>query len=251
MHVRDGGRVRSERLSIHPRFTMRFVPILALAAHLASPALAQTQYADSSGGFVSLNALTFSSSGIQAIDGTLGYRFSNGADLGLRYGTTDYGADASFHRFGPVVGITRPLGSGFSGRAEATVQFSTFSARRSVGFDGHAIEPFNIRSRGLFESVSTTVSRRVPLVGSLALRPAIGGYAAARQRLMLEYPGLPYELARTAVSAGLQVEIPLTFRLFGQDAAVVPGGRLPLVSTRGAFGLSDATYLSGGLRLNF
>ncbi len=229
---------------------MRLVPALALAALLASPALAQTQYADSSGGFVSLNGLTFRNSDLQAVDGTLGYRFSNGVDFGLRYERSVYGFENSAaHQFGPVLGITRPLGAGFSGRAEATVQYSTYSSRRTIGFDGQPTDPFDIRVRDLSESVSATVSRRVPLVGSLALRPAVGGYAAARHNLTFDYPGYPDLQPRTQIGFGLQVEVPITFRLFGQDAAIVPGGRIPLTLT--SAGIEDATYVGGGLRLNF
>lgn len=229
---------------------MRLVPVLALAALLASPALAQTQYADSTGGFVSLNGLSFSGTDLRGIDGTVGYRFRTGVDLGLRYSTIDYDVDESFHRFGPVVGITRALGSGFSGRAEATVQFSTYSERRAIDFNGQAVEPFDIRSRDLFEAVSATVSRRVPLVASLALQPTMGVYAAGRQRLTFEYPNLPFEPSRSDASAGLQLELPITFRIFGQDAAVVTGTRLRLVGTPEGYGINQATY-SGGLRLNF
>ena len=228
---------------------MRFVPAIALAALTAAPALAQTQYADSSGGFVSLRSLSFSGARFDAVDGTAGYRFATGTDVGIRYAHSGgflYASD----RIGPIAGLTRPLGAGFTGRVEASVLFETVGGTGGdfVGLNDEYVPPFEFRVQSLYEDVSATVSRRVPLVGSVALRPTVGGYATALQRISVDYPAASTGLQRSRYSGGVQYEIPVTFRVFGQDAAVVPGGRFSLTGT--PF-LGDDAYVGSGFRLNF
>ena len=229
---------------------MRLASALALAATLATPALAQTQYADSSGGYVSLSALSFGRYGFGGIDGTAGVRLSNGTDVGIRYSSESDGPFDAF-RIGPVVGVTRPLGAGFVGRAQAAIQYATGggTVQPFVRYDGTTDEGYTYRVRDLREDLSVTVARRIPLVGSVAFQPAVGGFAVARQRITFDFsPAAQFQPARTDGSVGVQIELPLTFRLFGHDAAVSTIGR---VSLKGAPFLGDDTVAGGGFRFNF
>lgn len=227
---------------------MRLLYSLALAALVSSGASAQTQYADSSGGFVALHQLSFGSGGTRSVDATVGRRLGGGFDAGLRLGYSDYGVGSGISG-GPVVGITRPVGRGFVGRIEGAVRYASSSTviRSSSPFGG---EPYALRS--LSEDVTATIARPVRIVGSLRLRPTLGLYASAGQRLTLEAPER-FQGSPTARSAGgVHIELPLTFRLFGQDAAFSAVGRVRLVGDplNGPTSVEPA-YAGGGLRLNF
>lgn len=208
--------------------------VLAALVVLASvPALAQSQYADSSGAFVSLNDFAFSSGGLQEIDGTAGYRFANGTDLGFRvghYGSFSYDET----QLGLLAGVTRKFGTGASARLEGAVQLgSSGGVRQRFTRDGIFLDEYDFRLRSVATDLSATVGQRIPLGGSLALRPAVGGYATARRFVTRDYPEGTLRVDQTAASGGVQFELPLTFRLFGTDAAFVPFyGRFVLTGAR-------------------
>ena len=228
---------------------MRLVPALALAALLASPALAQTQYADSSGGFVSLNKLALLTRGAQDVDGTLGYRFSNSTDAGLRIAHfNDPVYDET--QLGLITGITWPVGAGFTSRVEGAVRYKTSGGVRQLYTRGSASgDEYDYRFRSVGADVSATVGRRIPLGGSLAFRPSVGGFAATRRFVTRDFPAGTFQVNRSATSAGVQGELPLTFRVLGADAAFVPFfGRFVLAGSRTV----EADIPSGALlRLNF
>ncbi len=220
----------------------------ALAVLASVPALAQTQYADSSGGFASLNEITLSGDGLQGLDGTVGYRFSNGTDLGLRIGYAS-GFNYDGTRLGVITGVTRSVGAGFTGRLEGTVEYLTTGGVRSTFSDAGVFQnAFDYRFRSVREDVSATVGRRVPLLRSLALMPSVGGYAVARQLVSAEYPAGTFQVDGSTIAAGVQGELPLTFRLFGKDAAIAVFNRFGLT---GARTLGTDIPSGGRLRVNF
>ncbi|HEX8299558.1 MAG TPA: hypothetical protein VF594_10410 [Rubricoccaceae bacterium] len=230
---------------------MRLVSALALAATLASSALAQTQYADSSGGYVALNGIAFNSDIVLGLDATAGYRFSTGADVGFRLGREKYGTSEAFIT-GPTAGFARPIGSGWTGRVEGSVQYTT-SNGSFVTYPEEAPEgvPSSYRFRDVREDITVTVSRPLRLAGSFRLRPTIGLFAAGRQGLTASYTGAGFAGRSDSYATGVHLEIPLTFRVFGQDAAWVTTGRFALTGRDNRGGLSDRSYAGGGLRLNF
>ena len=230
---------------------MRLACTLALAALLSSPSAAQSQYADSTGGYLALHELGFGSGGARGIDGTLGRRLRGGLDVGLRLGYSSYGTGSDVSG-GPVVGITRPVGRGFVGRVEGALHYASWSATFTSLQDAPEGEVLAFAQRSLAEDVTATLARPVRLVGSLRLRPTLGVYATAAQRLTYTAPERFRNADGTRAAAGLHIEIPLTFRLFGQDASVAAVGRLPIVGDR----LNDLQRVEpacagGGLRMNF
>lgn len=230
---------------------------LALVAALPLAAASQTHLADSTGGYVALHELSFGHSGsgwTRALDGTLGYRFSDRVDAGLRLGHVSGSLGRSW-RVAPTAGYTRRLGAGALARVEGTLAYQTYSWTElesselpdgTSGFERS--QPYGARS--LSGDVAATVSRPVRLVGSLRVHPTLGVYAAASQAFDRRYPARIGDLGPSALrgSAGVQVGLPLSFRLFGQDVSVAPTARFSLV---GNLGRLPDTYGGGGLRLNF
>ena len=213
----------------------------------ATPALAQTQYADSSGTFLAFNGLGLQP-GIE-IDATAGQRLGRGFDAGFRVGYRQYESafsDQYGFTAGPVVGLTKALGSGFSGRVEGAFLHTSyrgdFSTRSNFSSERFA-------RQALVQDLTATISHPVRVVGSLRLRPTVGLYATATQSLSVERPAQYGSLSRGPwLQEGVHLELPLTFRLFGQDAAIAPVFRINL----GYDNLgTSAPYSGGGLRLNF
>lgn len=231
-----------------PPLPMRLV-LAALVLLASVPALAQSQYADSAGVFVSLNQFQINSGGLRELDGTVGYRFASGTDLGIRVG--HYGGfNYDETQLGLLAGITRRIGTGSSGRLEGAVQYgSSGGTRQRFMTPGDAPNEYDYRLRSVSADLSAMIGQRIPLGGSLALRPAVGGYATARRFVSREYPEGTLQVERTAASGGVQFELPLTFRLLGADAAFVPFyGRFVLTGARAL----DNDIPSGALfRLNF
>ena len=220
--------------------------LLALAVLFTTPALAQTQYADSSGVYVGLSQF--------ASEGTVGYRFGSGLDAGVR--ARYFGRETSRRvSGGPVVGLSRPLGSGFVGRVEGAVLYEYGSGFGRTVFSGGTAQNLSpYRFERLTEDVTATVSRSLGVVGSLRIRPTLGVYANRTQQLADDYPERIGVVDTSGGSAGVHVEFPLTFRVFGLDVAYVAAGRIA-VAGRGAYGGLDLDamrpYAGSGLRLNF
>lgn len=225
---------------------MKLLYAVALVALSVGSAVAQTQYADSSGAYVAVGALgaANSSGGVSGtgVDATVGYRFTSGADAGLRLGRVS-AFGGTTNRIGPTAGISRSLGSGVIGRLEASTLFSeTHYPLSSEGID------YSIRSWEIGGDVTATVSRPVRVVGSVRLRPTLGVYAAAARRGMdINGPG-QFAGDTSPRSSGLHVEVPLSFRLFGQEAAISQALRFPMT---GGFAVTNGVYAGGGVRLNF
>lgn len=220
------------------------LPLCALAAALlASPALSQTHLADSTGGYVALHELAFGSAARSALldlDGTVGWRFASGFDVGVRVGYEQrLGTDVLV---APTLGYSRPLGGGSFGRIEGAVFYGERDWIRSSPEAG-AVTYGDRRVGG---DLTATVSRPVRLLGSVRLHPTLGGYAAVDHRFDTAYPE-DMRPVGAGSDVGVHMGLPLSFRLFGQDVAVSPYARLSLLDGV----LSAPTYGGGGLRLNF
>ena len=242
---------------------MRLVPALALAVFLtsaiASPALAQTQYADSSGGFVVLHGLAFgTSSYTRFIDASVGYRFTSGLDASLRVASR--GSLGSTTALGPTVGITRPLGAGFMARVEGSVLASQSSGYVHFSADGSTSElPVRVQHRALRTDVTATVMHSVRLLGSLRMHPTLGLYVrTGTERVTFDGTPADRDAPFDEARAGMHVALPLSFRLFGQTASVEAAMRFSPhhgfsfeVPGDATFSPGGGAYAGGGLRLNF
>ena len=222
----------------------RSLPAL-LAFALALPAAAQSQYADSAGTYVSVGGfpISYGGSGLGLQLGTsveVGRRFGNGFDAGLTGSLVTYGTRATSWSVGAAAGLSRPAPLGTVARLQAAASYGGLS------YDYTGLQ---LRSTSVRGDVSATVGRSVPLVGTLRLRPAVGVYGAVSQRLSLDNPSDLRAGAATRVDGGVQVEVPLTFRLFGKDAAVIGRYRVSGWGDVGLYG--EGNYPGGGFRLNF
>lgn len=239
---------------------------LVLAAAFALPASAQTHLADSTGGYVGIQSLSFGSGGKYlgvSGDVVLGWRRADGLDFGLRVGGDgdDFWAGQvrtmqSEFRIGPAVGYTRPLGRGLLGRVEGAALYETFDYRASgevlvynPDLDGpETVSERTVGSHRLSGSVTAALARPVRLVGSVRLHPTLGGYVAADGFARYSDSAYPSTDPSARVGAGVHLGLPLSFRLFGQDVAVASYARIPL--TQGFRGVTGP-HAGGGLRLNF
>lgn len=68
-------------------------------------------------------------------------------------------------------------------------------------------------------------------MGSLRLAPTLGVFAAGTRQLAFESSQNLFRAADAQLAAGLQIETPLSFRLFGQTATVAPSLRYSLVDS--------------------
>lgn len=246
---------------MHPNFTMRLVPVLVFATLLTAPAFAQTQYADSSGGFIALYGLTLGQSGgvnQRAVDAAIGYRFASGTDASLRavrrigFSTTT--------ALGTTVGTTRPIGAGFSARLEGSVLASQTTGTTRSAADGTLLDaPIPVRIRALRGDVTASVSRPLRLVGSLRLHPTLGLYVrTGTERVTLDGEPADRFVPFAESRAGVHVALPLSFRLFGQTASVEAAMRFAPshgfsfeVPGDASFSPGGGAYAGGGLRMNF
>ncbi len=231
---------------------MRLVA-LALLAVVALPATAQSQFSDESGIF-----LTFDEFRLQRVGGGsggegqvgVGYRFGNGADVALHggYGIGGLGDDSQDHSLWSLGGV-----AGYSvrpaDRTLARVEGGVTYARFSTTFQESATRPFLAYDGSSLQfDASATVGRDLPIAGTLAVRPTVGVYGQARRFLTFEGSDNVAALATGdwRHDLGLHVEAPITFRLLGTTAAVVPALRRSL----GGNGV-PAQGGTLGFRLNF
>lgn len=233
---------------------MRFRYALALAAVAATPALAQTQYADSTGGFVSVHELSLPGLtrgyGRTGIDLSVGYRRADGVDLSVRAGR--YVGFGSAVRLALTAGRTWPMGAGFQSRVEATGQIARGHSEGLYRDESGGLSPYAVRDRDVTADVAATVSRPVRVVGSVRLHPTLGlyGTTGVERRTIEGDLRLGGSLLPTT-RGGVQVALPLSFRLFGQTASFGPTVRFPLGRTFRFETGPDGAYAGGGLRLNF
>lgn len=238
---------------------MRLVPLalpttLALVAALAYPAAAQSDYTDEEGAYLSFDEFSLRwADGLAGaeVSGQAGWRFGNGFDVGLKaeYGAYGYG-QSTYDASGWSIGATAGYAYRPSPRTVARVA-GEVTYGRSGQTPGEVVvqDPLSYRITWLGAGAQATLGRDVPLVGSVGVRPTVGAHAAARQSLVREVQGFDLSPGsdQVRIGVGLHLEMPVTFRLFGTDAALVPGYRLPL----GGTGLGVESGPSLGLRVNF
>ena len=223
---------------------------LALVA-LAAPSSAQTQYADSAGVYVALHDV--SAFGAQ---GSVGYRASNGFDVGIQYArySQDFERDGrrtvseigtlssiTLFRIGPEVGYTRKLSDRVTGRVSASVLYG--SSRVQVSASPTGAGGYN--SKGLSSNLTATVARQVPVIGSFQIQPTAGVFVETSR--VLERLSTSETSPQSQAAAGLHLALPLSLRVLGQDVTFAPYAQIPLVGPT----FYNRTYAGGGLRLNF
>lgn len=224
---------------------MRLVAAAVLVALSAAPS-AQTHLADSTGTFVGLQRLSLKLP-LQTepgdtyaidVDGVVGRRYASGLDVGLRM-AAQRGSFARTFRLAPTVGYTRPLALGVLARVEGVAEYASASANEITGTDAQGFPTAGWYGfRALTGDVTATVSRPVRVLGSIRLHPTVGGYATAIRAFDVQDPAAqpsPAGLNALGVlpdgdqqvsGTGYEMSLPLTFRLFGRSAALVPRARI-------------------------
>lgn len=213
----------------------------SLALVLTAPASAQTQFSSERGSYVSLQSVEFGSLGLEQIGVSAGYRIGNGIDLGVQSAYGQFARGGSFS-VGPVAGISRQVGAGFIGRAEATAVVGQTRVTRTGDVQ---------RLATTTSDAVVTLARSFPVVGSLRVQPGVGMYVAAQRVLAGEvFQEDPFQPETEFIQTGLHIDLPLTFRVFGADAAYVGyarfAARRPFAVETGRYG----SYVGGGLRVN-
>lgn len=231
---------------------MRLIPAYLLVA-LAAPLAAQTHLADSSGVFLGIGTTYQSSTGLTGLGGSVGYRHDNGVDYSAGFQLRSSrrltpGTGSLVSSFGAGLGYTADIGSGLNLRLEGAAGIENYahsaqSEDRFLGVDG---SNFQVDLRA-------NVQRPVRVIGSFRLHPTLGAYAHARQDLRSRATGLEEDWRPTLydpLDAGLEVGLPISFRLLGSDVSI------PLVYRQSFMGNELVTYgptwgPSGGIRINF
>ncbi|WP_412060636.1 hypothetical protein [Rubrivirga sp. IMCC45206] len=223
---------------------MRLVLAALALVLLAAPASSQSQYADGEGLYVSFDEFRVRHSGgeFQRVDlgGEVGRRLGNGIDVGLvgsyhRYGFSGGGASWSA---GVSASLTRPAPLGTIGRVRGVVSYGSTRIPNPSAFD---------RSYGQVD-LSATLARTVPVVGSIKLQPTVGVYGRMTQLLSVGSEDVRPRPDGPLFDTGVQVELPIQFRLFGADVALAPAMRFSIPD-----GLRREPYGFAGslLRVNF
>ena len=232
---------------------MRFVA-LSLLIVLTLPATAQSQFSEEEGAFITFEEFTLERTGSNEWNGGgevgVGWRFGNGADVALTgsYTTLGIGSDqreGGSWSLGLASGYTlRPAPrtvARVQGRVAYKSQGATFQETPQQAF-----VDYDTSTLGL--DLSATVGYDVPVAGSFSVRPTVGVFGQANQLLSLDSAGIQGALREPGdwrTNLGLQVEAPVSFRLFGTDAAIVPAYRSSMI---GNWPVSGGTL---GLRINF
>ncbi|PAP78404.1 hypothetical protein [Rubrivirga marina] len=227
---------------------------VALAALLLAPlASAQSQYADGEGTYLSLGHLKLwgGNGGLSGVEfgGEIGRRLGDGVDVGLigsygtyglrsdEYGTTGWSA-------GVTAGLTRPAPLGTVARLQGLVAYGSVD-----GTYPEADAPdLRFDRSSLTGDVSATLGKEIPIIGSVRLQPAVGLYGRAVGTVDIGADDSFEQRPGPRLDAGLQFELPVRFRLFGTDAALVTGIRRSLVP--GEVSARSAIPMVG-LRINF
>ena len=230
---------------------MRRLLACTLVALTALPALAQSNHADSSGVFVAVQRLSVGAAvsffSERGVDATLGYRFGNGVDAGLRVARRS-GFAATTVSVAPTAGVTRLLGRGAAARVEGTVRGSRSVVSSDVFVDGNGTATFgDVRLRSIEVDLTATLSQTVRLGGSMRLRPTAGVFG----RTVSTQFDLEALASGTSADAGVHLSLPLSFRLFGADVTVAPTVRLVATDGFRVEPASASAFAGGGLRLNF
>lgn len=223
---------------------MRRLALATLVA-LAFPVSAQTTFSDTAGVYVALHGVRIGTGANpylgSVIDATVGYRFNAHADAGLRV-RMQRGLG---YAVGPTGGVTQPLPGGLRLRLDAGADYASSEMTR---FNREIGDFDRLAAQTLTTDASATVSRPLRLVGTVRVAPGLGVYGTAGRYLAYDgYEGFP--TPRTAfTSAGVQIEMPLSFRLLGRSVAFAPGVRWSLVGQP----LGDPITSTGAVaRVNF
>lgn len=232
---------------------MRFVA-LPLLIVLALPAAAQSQFSEDEGAFLTFEEFSLQRSGSGGWNGGgelgVGWRFGNGADVALNgsYSALGLGSDqreGGSWSLGLASGYTLRPAPQTVARVQGLVTYKTQGAT----FQETPQQPFiDYDASTLGLDLSATVGYDVPVAGSFSVRPTVGVFGEATQLLSFDSAGIQgarREAGDWRTNLGLQVEAPITFRLFGTDAALVPTYRSSMVGNRP---VSGGTL---GLRINF
>ena len=222
---------------------MRRLLALCACVALSAPALAQSQYAAGRGAFVSIASVGYSSTDRPWGEGSVGYRFSDRIDASLHAGYKT-GEFRSSWAVGPTLGLTQPLGNDWVVRTEASVQLASDSRDRAQDGVTSVIA-------SAAQDLTVTAGRRLPLTGSLWMRPSVGLYGTARQRTGGNAPADAFSELAEYAQAGVHVEFPVAFRVFSTDAAVTLAQRWRVAGEPGFTEPGEGSAYTGvGLRAN-
>ncbi|WP_412063230.1 hypothetical protein [Rubrivirga sp. IMCC45206] len=229
------------------------VPLVLVAALVfgAAPALTQPILSDSSAIYVSpLFGIVHQSSEGTALSagGDVGWRVGASSDIGLRVlagDLTTQDGSGGFLTVGPTLGTSRRVVGGFEldARLLATATFSDVGPRGTADTFGLQV---------LRGTAQATVSRPIPIVGSLSLAPTLGLYGTSCATPGYEVPGgSQARCAKGGVLAGVDIR----FRVLGADVSV------PIIAPILSRGNDHAGHLAGwevpsvpitgGIRISF
>ena len=161
------------------------------------------------------------------LDASLGIERASGLRYGVVGGAQSWrggGSSVTAGYLGPAVGAEVPLGGGLSlDLASSAVlsgqRFRTDrpGARGTVGYLG-----------GLADA-SAALQADVPLVGSVRIKPSAGLYARmGHWQTRVDNDGVRESGQGTLGDGGLQLALPISFRLGGLDMDLKVGGRVPI-----------------------
>lgn len=223
---------------------------VVLFALCAASAQAQSPFAPNPGAYVSVleaDAIPFGDGDV-GLDAEAGWRFGNGIDVNARFGVGRRDFDRAYDAegFGTSRKAVVGLGAGYtrwlSDRAGVRLSASGL-LRRTEASDA----PQNRRltgevvgteaySRGTNEGevdLLVTAFRRVPVWRSVRIQPGIGLYAGWETRTENDVDG-PFSLradtgtVRAEGGSGIEVSLPVLFRLGGLDLTFDYRGRIDL-----------------------
>jgi hypothetical protein len=232
---------------------MRLSLLTLTALFLAPLASAQSQYGEGDGTYVSLGTLKLwgGNGGISGVElgGEVGQRLGDGVDVGLigsygtfglrsdEYGTTSWSA-------GVTAGLTRPAPLGTVARLQGLALYGSTDGT----YPDSDAPPLRYDRSVAVGDVSATLGKEIPVIGSVRLQPTVGLYGRAVGTVDIGADDSFEQRPPARLDAGLQFELPVRFRLFGADVALVTGVRRSLVSGDGS---TRPVIPTAGLRINF
>ena len=154
-------------------------------------------------------------------------RFENGLAVGLRGGIYRYDPVGLGGRVGLTLGLGKSLWRGADARLDTETAYlqGEFEAPEA-SYTGAAVQG----------DVALVVQHRLPLLGSVDLRPSVGPYVVATSTFNVwdvsdpAVAGSSFE--ETTMHGGVQVGAALTFALLDARVAIAPVARFPLAQTR-------------------
>lgn len=160
------------------------------------------------------------------IDVTALRRYGNGVAVGLRGGIYRYDPVGLGYRGGLTLGVSAGLWRGADVRIETETAYlnGRFDAGE-IGYNGAAVQG----------DAAILVQQRIPLLGSVDIRPAVGPYATVTSTHDAwdvdgeARPSSRYE--QTVAHGGVQVGAAVTFALLDARVALAPVTRIPLFET--------------------